>query len=284
MKPVRSKLMLILGIVLAVILLIELYFVQPFSPLKFDFNKKVKAVVAGMQLEADTFTREDIAGLPIPVQKYFISCGYIGTPKMSYMSAEFHDANFVTDPHQPALKIDYTQYDFVKEPVRLAFIDSSRLGIPFQGADCYLNGVGSMQGVIAKTITLFNQKGPEMDKASLVTILSECLIVPNVALQKYITWQAIDETHAQATIAYYGISASGIFTFSGDGEMRSFTTEDRVAVDFNGNKRKIRWSAICDDYRDNNGIRQPTTLQAIWHYPEGDVTYFNGENAQIEFH
>lgn len=38
------------------------------------------------------------------------------------------------------LTIDYTQYDFAREPARLAFIDSRLLGIPFQGYDYHLDG------------------------------------------------------------------------------------------------------------------------------------------------
>ena len=69
-----------------------------------------------------------------------------------------------------------------------------------------------------------------MDKACLVTILSESLIIPNVALQDYIQWEELDETHAKATITYYGISASGIFTFDRNGAMVSFDTKDRPAI------------------------------------------------------
>lgn len=275
--------MIVLGVIVGIILLIAIYFIQPFSALKSDFNKRVNTVATKMQIEADIFTEEDIANLPVPVQKYFTYCGYIGTPKMSYMKAEYKNVDFSTGPNKPTFKINYIQYNFVKEPVRFAFIDSSMFSIPFQGLDCYLDGVGSMKGVIAKTFTLFDQRGAEMDKACLVTILSECLFVPNVALQDYITWEAIDETHAKATISYYGISASGIFSFSENGEMRSFTTYDRIAVDFEGNKQSVKWSAICDDYKENNGIKQPTALQAVWHYSEGDLTYFDGKNVIIEY-
>ena len=80
-----------------------------------------------------------------------------------------------------------------------------------KGLDAYIDGHGSMKGILAKSITLFDQTGPTMDKASLVTFLSECLLVPNAALQDYITWEAVDDLHARATISYYGISASGMF-------------------------------------------------------------------------
>ncbi len=276
--------MIILGIIVGLILLITIYFIQPYSALKSDFTQNVNAAATKMPIEASQFTAEDIAGLPEPVQKYFTDCGYIGTPKMSYMKATFQNVAFSTGPNNRTLKIDYTQYNFVKEPTRFAFIDSAMFGIPFQGFDCYFGGAGNMKGVLAKTFTLFDQKGAEMDQASLVTVLSECLLIPNVALQDYITWESIDETHAKAIISYLGNRASGLFTFAENGEMRSFTTDDRTAIDFNGNKQHVKWTAICDDYKDHNGIKQPSTLKAVWHYPEGDHTYFDGSNVKIEFY
>lgn len=275
--------MLILGIIVAVIIFIEIYFIQPYSALKADFKEKADTAAETLQLASDVFTEEDIAHLPIPVQRFFIHCGYLNTPKMSYMKAVVEKVDFSTNRDKKPIKIKYTQYNFVKEPTRFAFIDSSMVSIPFQGFDCFHDGNGSMKGVIAKAFTLFDQRGKEMDKASLVTFLSECLFIPNVALQHYITWEEIDETHAKASISYADIQASGIFTFNEKGEMLSFTTNDRVAIDFNGNKQYVEWTAVLDNYKSFNGIKQPTTLKAIWHYPEGDYTYFSGDNVKIEF-
>lgn len=249
--------------VITVICIIIIYFQLPFSKLKSDFNNDVTNNKNRLKLEEDIFKEEDIKDLPEPVQRYFRYCGFIGIKKMSMMKAVHKNADFSTGVNKPTLNIEYTQVNFVKEPIRLAFIDSSLYGIPFQGYDRYIDGEGSMKGVIAKAITLFNQKGIEMDKSSLVTVLAECLIVPNVALQPYIAWDEIDDIHAKANISYYGITASGIFTFSEAGEMKKFTTEDRTAADFNGNMQQIPWSAVCENYKDDNGIKKPTSFKAM---------------------
>ena len=57
------------------------------------------------------------------------------------------------------IKIDYTQYDFVNQPNRIAYIGSSMYDIPFEGVDVFLDGTGAMKGVIAKLFVLFNQMG-----------------------------------------------------------------------------------------------------------------------------
>jgi len=276
---------MILGVIAAlaaVILLAVIYFNQPYSPLKADFNKTAAGLISRTQPQTEIFSQQDIAHLPAPVQKYFSHCGYIGAPKMSWMKTEFKDVPFSTGLNKPPLKIDYTQYNFVERPDRLAFINSSLYGIPFQGFDNFKQGTGSMKGVVAKAFTLFDQKGPEMDKACLVTVLSESLYVPNIALQDYITWEAIDDTHAKAVITAFGLSAGGIFTFNEAGEALEFTTDDRMAVGFDGSKQSIPWSALYQGYeRDEKSILRPTVLQAVWHYPEGDLVYFDGKIKSI---
>ncbi|MNH37508.1 hypothetical protein D3C79_984230 [compost metagenome] len=122
-----------------------------------------------------------------------------------------------------------------------------------------------------------------MDRASLVTFLSESLLAPDAALQDYVTWGKIDDLHAKATISCYGTSASGIFTFNEKGEMTSFTTEDREAISMDGKREQVTWTAIISDYEDHNGIKQPTTLQAVWNYDEGDLLYFDGIHTSIEY-
>ena len=156
-------------------------------------------------------------------------------------------------------------------------------GIPFEGLDSYTAGKGSMKGVLAKLFTLFNQTGETMDKASLVTFLSECLIIPNAAIQEYITWEEIDSLHALATISYYGRTASGIFAFNEKGEMCSFTTNDREATSIDGKSETVKWSVVFSEYVETNGIKKPTTFQAIWHYEDGDLLYFDGKDVAIEY-
>lgn len=273
---------IIASVIAAVVLLAVIYFNQPYSPLQSAFTKAAAGLVSRTTPQTAVFSQQDIAGLPEPVQKYFTHCGLIGTPKMSWMKTEFKDVPFSTGFDKPPLKINYTQYNFVERPDRLAFIDSAMYGIPFQGFDSFRQGAGSMQGVIAKAVTLFDQKGPEMDKASLVTVLAESLYVPNIALQDYIRWETLDDTHVKATITAFGLSAGGTFIFNEAGEVLGFTTNDRTAVGFDGGSQNIPWSALYKNYqRDANGILRPGLLQAVWHYPQGDLVYFDGKIKSI---
>lgn len=284
MKRGKKIMVWVLAVAAFLIAGILIWFIVPYSPTRAEFARLTRVY---QMLETSTpkgiFTSEDIAGLPQTVQRYFQYCGYIGTLKMSNMYVHFNDVDFVLTPDRPKLKIRYTQHNFVDEPERIAYIDTSLYGIPFEGIDTYRNGAGSMKGVIAKIFTLFDQRGEAMDQASLVTCLAESLLYPNFALQDYIKWEEIDDTHAKAIITYYGISTSGIFTFNDDGAMTSFTTNDREYTDTQGNVQKVKWSAVFEDYREVNGIKYPSVLKAVWHFETGDLVYFDGRDITIKY-
>lgn len=254
----------------------------PYSPAKMQFQHVTDEKIEPLTTVPELFGEEDIKNLPLPVQNYFRYCGYLGTPKMVYMKAFLSNVDFIMSKDK-ILPIDYSQVNFVERPERFAFIASSLYGIPFEGLDSYQDGKGSMKGFLAKVIPLFNQRGENMDRASLVTWLAECLMLPNAALQGFISWEGIDNTHVKASILWHGIQASGVFTFNENGELLSFRTGDRVATDMNGKERIAEWSAIFSEYHSVNGLLQPAVIQSIWHYPEGDCVYFNENKAPVTF-
>lgn len=287
MKKVRKRKMFIaIGVVLVIVGILMIWFNIPYSPANKQFQNDITDLMSGNQLLVDNeqFTEKEFAHLPTAIKKYIEGCGYIGTPKMSYLKMEYHNVDFMQGRNGPALTIDYTQYNFVNEPCRMAFIDSALFGIPFEGYDYYQSGTGGMKGVIAKIITLFDQNGPDMDKACLVTFLAESMFAPTILLQDYITLEEISDFEVRATISYKGQTASGIFSFNENYEMASFTTNDRAAQGTDGTMEYIPWSALCGDYQlSENGIKYPTKFQAVWNYNDGDFVYFDGIISEVSY-
>lgn len=270
-----------IGISAFIVIGIILWFSIPYSPMKSEFLQLKSSQNSGAHPSDQVFTMEDIAGLPAPLQKYFVNCGYIGKPKMFNIKINHNDVDFILNSR--ALTIKCTQYNSGEKPERIALIDTSLYGIPFEGLDAYQNGNGSMKGMIAKSIVLFNQTGEAMNQSSLVNCLAESLMVPSLALQEFFVWEAVDESHVKGTLSFYGLSVSGIFSFDENGYLTTVTTDDRLYVDTDGNEKSVKWSAVCGDYREVEGIMQPKTLKAIWHLPEGDLVYFDGHDTVIEY-
>lgn len=272
--------------VVIIIVIVLIWFNIPYSPTKNKFKKDVESIGSKnkIETEGDVFKEEDFEKLPVTIQKYIKECGYIGKPRMSHLKMEYKDVDFSQGKNGPKLKIDYTQYNFVKEPSRMAFIDSSMFGIPFEGYDYYQDGVGGMKGVIAKSITLFDQRGPEMDKACLATYLAECLFAPSILLQDYITFEELSEHEVKAVISYKGQTVSGIFRFNEQNEMISFTTNDRAVVGNDGSINYVPWSALCNEYQMSDcAIKYPTKFKAVWNYEDGDFVYFDGVINRVSY-
>lgn len=277
---------IVIGVLLVIVGTLLIWFNIPYSPVKKQFQNDVSDQLTEnlLLVDKEVFTDKDFSHLPIVIQKYIENCGYIETPKMSCLKMEYHNVDFSQGRNGPTLTIDYTQYNFINEPCRMALIDSSLFGIPFEGYDYYQNGIGGMKGVIAKAITLFDQTGADMDKACLATFLAESLFAPTILLQDYITLEEISDFEVQATISYKGQTASGIFTFNKQYEMISFTTNDRAVAETDGSMKYIPWSALCGEYRFyENGIKYPTKFQAVWNYTDEDFIYFDGHISKISY-
>ena len=58
---------------------------------------------------------------------------------------------------------------------------------------------------------------------------------------------------------------------------------DREAASTDGTSEKVKWSVVCNEYKEINGIRKPTVFQAIWNYDDGDLVYFDGKGTITEY-
>ena len=266
-------------ILLSILLMIAgiiVYIMLPYSPVKKEYWGTVEELTQEYESSKNKITKEDLKVLPDVLQKYFIKNGYVGVESTSMVVFDFNDVDFSMGVNGPNIKIDYTIHTFAKEPTRVALIDSKMYGIPFQGIDRTKGGSGSMKGVIAKHITLFDTFFDFIDSA----YLAECLMHPSLALQDYITYREIDKYSVEATIRINGAETTGIFYFNENYEMVSFVDEKR----FNSNTNTYeRWSAIPSEYKEFNGINRPTRFQAVWHYSTGDFIYFDGDGMKISY-
>lgn len=275
-KCVKKTMMIAAGIFLCAAGAVLLYFYIPYSPYKTRFDAMAEGLIAEAGHENAILIEEDIASLPEPVKRYFHTCGYLGKPKTAYMEIYYPDATFSFGKDRAPIKIEYTQYNGVKKPDRIAYIGSRMYGLPFEGLDSLIGGAGSMRGMLAKAFTVFDYSGDEMGKSGLVTFLSECLFTPTAALQSFIRWEPVDKDRAKATLTYGDVSVSGTFTFNDAGEMLSFETDDRSVAEDGGISRQVKWSVRCGEYEETGGVKRPTDFEAIWHYEDGDLVYFDG--------
>lgn len=232
----------------------------------------------------DPLSELDILQLPNTVQRYFRNCGYVGRDKIYKARIVWEDVYMKLDKTKSWTKLHCYQYNSVAEPTRIVYMKSKIAGLfSFEGRDKFQHGKGNMLIKLLKLFTIANVKGKEMDESALVTVLAETLFVPGYALQDYVTWEAINDSTANATLAFNDLKVSGIFHFNDLGEMISFDTGDRYFGQKAGGFSKVRWSALVGDYLEKNGIKHPSKVKTVWHFDDGDFEYFKGRINSIEF-
>lgn len=282
-RRVKKKMGLILGAILLLVSILVIYFNVPYSRLKTNFKDYLVASEENINenKKAAKYTLED---LPQSMQKFYSYTKLVNKVSSNHVSFNFKDADFVNVEINKTLKIDYSEHIFGDVPARFAFIDSSLYGIPFQGLDSFINGEGGMKGVIAKNITLFNQRGEEMNKAALVTWLAEIIFMPSQLLSGDVDIKEIDKNTVSVSITYDNIKASGIYKFLDSGELVEFTTDDRALIYNDGRLEHRRWSALYEDYKNNGDLLLPNRLKSKWHFDNEDIIYFDGTDIEYTFY
>lgn len=277
MKGSKNTFMIIFGILLTIVGILIIYFNISYSPIRNNFENDYKLLIERSAGKKEYFKIEDFEYFPLPIQKYIANNGFLGKEKMDYAYMEYSDVDFAQSPEK-RIKINYSQYNFTNKANRIAMIKSSIFGIPFEGYDYYINGQGGMKGILAKMVTLFYEKGKEMDKGALCTYLSECLFIPSsIIYNDRISFEEIDPYNVRASIDDNGTSVSGIFSFNENYEITRFYTEDRPAVKDDGSIDYVPWSANILSYKKyKDGINMASHVQIIWHYPKEDFLYFDG--------
>lgn len=275
--------MIILYAILSLLVCIILWISVPYSSLRKKFDKLQKEMYKSITLKNQYFSEELLNQKPYLLKKYITYCGLYNKPLMKSSYTKFKNTDFLLQDDAPMIKIKYYLVNFASGFNRLAFIDTKMYGIiPFQGLDSCINTTGQMEGVLMKLLTIFNVIGDEMDTSQIVNVLAEGIVCPSFLMSKDIVWDEVDEHHLKASIEINDIKISGVFKFDEDGKIIEFYTRDRYQ-DNNGIMIKRDWKAICNDYREVEGIKRPTSFKGIWIYPDHEKVYFSCDSVSVNF-
>lgn len=259
------------------------YFSIPYSKLKSTFNKQVEKEVRRSNDEEKILNEKDIYNLPKQVKRFYNYAGYIGKPQFTQMKMYCKGVNFVMDKHtNKRIRINYTEEVFAI-PARLAFIDARPYGIPFQGLDQYVDGKGSMRGVIAKKIQLFHVTGKEMDEATLATWLCEAIFLPKAMLNEKLQWKRVDDNRIGVTLEERDLIVGALYEFDKEGKLISATTDNRGITERDGSLTPTRWRILFDQYEESEGYYLPRGIKTMWQQESGNFVYFNSNEAEYLF-
>jgi len=181
-----------------------------------------------------------------------------------------HAGTFRMSPTAKPLPIRGRQL-FTADPP--GFVWSARVqmfpGLWVDARDMAANGEGSMRVLLDATVALADARGPELDQGSALRLLAEMVWYPTALFDaRYVTWSAIDTTHAIATLRIGGRAVSGTFEFGADGLPVGMSAERSM------DKVGLRpWGGTYRDWRTVSGMLVPFEATVTWQLASGPFTY-----------
>ena len=270
---------ILIGLFILVIIIASFIFIS-----RIQLERKVSAeretLYAGLEIDEDIITFEELADLPEPVTNWLDDAGIIG--KRRFKSVSFYQTGKMKlEKEQADWYIpEARQYVNIKEPGYLWTVD-----IPMfftKGRDLYHEGQGSMLIRLAGAIPVVNESNNfKLNESSLHRFLLELPWYPTAALEDYITWEEIDSRSARAIITYQGIKADAIFYFDSNGELQRLEAMRFKDVDEDASRLKCIGEII--DYTEVDGIKIPFKINVSWIEDGEKFTWYKIENYNIVF-
>lgn len=244
-------------------------------------GSELKSFFANRNPENTLLTQEKISALPPVVQQWLVRSNAIGKPVVHTVRLK-QTGEMRTTTDGKWMPVTAEQYFNADEPgfIWIADVQAAPL-IHLSGRDKYENGKGHMLIKALSLIPVADATGKETDQGSMLRYLAEIIWFPSAAVSPYITWEEIDPHAAKATITYGGISASGIFRFTNDGDMLSFEA-DRYYNRKEGATLE-KWYIENKKYGDPGGIRMPLASEVTWKLKSGDFTWYKLEITDVEY-
>jgi hypothetical protein len=222
----------------------------------------------------------DLATLPAPVQRWLEVSGVVGHARAATVRLK-QRGELRTGPDKPWMPVEAEQYFSVDPPGFVWRVHAKMARVlPIAGRDRYTAGRGHMLIKVASLFAVADAAGPEIDQGALLRYLGEIVWFPSAALSNTITWSAIDDHSARATMRYGDVTASMIYNFDDRGRVAQQTAERYMTGA--GPARLERWVIPVTEWRKFCGIEVPSRGDAVWKLPEGDFNYYRWEIVDIE--
>lgn len=255
---------IIIPLLIVVVLLISIVFVSA----KVQFKQRIKRERAellktSIKLDNNHISTSDIENLPEAVQKWLSVGGVLGKRKVSsiYLTQELE---LKLKPEQTNWNKGTAEQYFSVNPPAFNWASNIQMNplMNVVGRDKFNKGKGQMLIKLLSLIPVANAKNDQkIDQATLQRYLAEIVWFPSAALSSTISWEAIDNRSAKATMEYQGTIGSGIFHFTKDGQFEKF-----IALRYKDSKddAPTEWTVTAIKTEERNGVQIPTRCEASW--------------------
>lgn len=233
------------------------------------------------KMDTNLVSAAQVATLPAPVQRWLRGAGVIGRARVSTIRLKQRGL-LRAAPTGAWMPVAAEQYFTVDEP---AFLWSARVTmagvLPLVGRDRYQRGAGHM---LIKAVGLYavaDAGGDKINQGSLLRYLGETVWFPSAALSPAITWAALDESRARATLRHGGRSVSADFTFDERGRFTRLSAERYLG---GGEDAQLeRWEITASQWRTFEGVEVPAAGEVVWRLASGDFPCYRWELTDLAY-
>lgn len=238
----------------------------------------------GTASAGETFSHEQLAGLPEPVVRFF---EFALTPRMPLIrTARIEHAGEFRNGFGAHWSPFTSLQHFSVDPPGFVWDATIRMSplLAVRVRDSYLLGTGVMKARFASLIPVADaQDGAGLASGSLHRYLAESAWFPTALLPgQGVFWEAVDDHTARATLTDSGISVSLDFRFGEKGEIVSAYTPARFR-DVEGTAVPTPWMCHFTRYESLGGMMVPMEGEVDWILPEGRLTYWRGRIVKADY-
>ncbi len=250
------------------------------------FLNESKRAVSNLQAQPITsnpvVTEAMISAVPPVVQNWLRTAGVVGRNKIRYVHIE-QSGTMRIKPGGRWMPFSARQCFTTEHPGFVWMAEVSMLpGVSLMARDSSIRGEAEMVIKLFSILPVVNEvAGDKINSSAMVRYLAETCWFPTAALNKYISWEQIDNTCAKATMLYEGIKVTGVFRFSENGDLLSFEA-DRYKDNTEG-AALVPWLIQVKRYGRFDGLRVPDRCSVTWKLPGGNFTWVDIMVRKIQY-
>ncbi|PMB48904.1 hypothetical protein CEN41_00285 [Fischerella thermalis CCMEE 5330] len=231
----------------------------------------------------NVFTEDMVAGLPNPVQRYFLHAITPGTPLASSVTLEM-SGSFRLGEDKPSVPMQAKQ----RISLLKGFVWQATVGrglSQFVGADYYIKGTGRVRFSLWGLVPLVNAHTHNIARSSLGRLAGEFVWLPSALLpQQGVIWQAIDERTVQASFVIDDEPVTLTLIVDADGKVLQLSLPRWGDKTEDGSWDYIPFGVEFQAEQQFGGFTIPSQMNAGWWFgTERYLEFFRATIAKAEF-
>jgi hypothetical protein len=231
------------------------------------------------------YDRQELQGLPAPVQRYFQAVLKESVPIITSAHLR-HSGTF----NMGETKASWQRFESDQTVITHApgFDWDGRIsmfpGLNVHVHDAYVAGEGVLQAKLLGVFSLVNMRGSrEIAEGELMRYLGEAVWYPTALLPSQgVLWQAIDKDSARATLSDGHISVSLDFHFNAEGLVDSIRSDSRPRT-VAGKSVNTPWLIRVWNYQLHQGLCVPDEGEVSWVVSTANYPYWRGRVDSVSY-